>query len=316
VGGAAAGRVNAVLRRAVREKEEILAELDDSTPEGAAVAHSVPQWLARQLWEELGANEARALLAAINDPAESALRVNTLVAAPAEVSHRLPVPNGPAPGIHEGLVLAGPLALEESQMWRQGALMGQSRGSMAVAHALGPQPGDRVLDLCAAPGAKTTHIAALMKARGEVVAVELNPGRARSLEQTCERMRATCVCVEVADASEERTDGPFSHVLLDPPCSGLGTLQSRPDLRWRASPEKIRNLARLQRSMLEAAAAATAAGSVIVYSVCTISRAETVAVVEPFAHDHTAFELEESFQLLPHRDRTDGFYVARLRRSG
>jgi 16S rRNA (cytosine967-C5)-methyltransferase len=316
VAGAAAGLVNAVLRRAVREKEEILAELDDSTPEGAAVAHSVPQWLARQLWGELGANEARALLAAINDPAESALRVNTLVAAPAEVSRRLPVPNGPAPGIHEGLVLAGPLALEESQMWRQGALMGQSRGSMAVAHALGPQPGDRVLDLCAAPGAKTTHIAALMKARGEVVAVELNPGRARSLEETCERMRATCVCVEVADAREERTDGPFSHVLLDPPCSGLGTLQSRPDLRWRASPEKIRNLARLQRSMLEAAAAATAAGSVIVYSVCTISRAETVAVVEPFAHDHTAFELEESFQLLPHRDRTDGFYVARLRRSG
>jgi 16S rRNA (cytosine967-C5)-methyltransferase len=314
--GAPAGLVNAVLRRAVREKEQILAELDDSTPAGAAEAHSVPEWLARQLWQELGAREARALLGVINEPAESALRVNTLVAAPAQVSRDLPVSNRPAPGIPEGLVLAGPLALEDSEMWRKGAIMGQSRGSMAVAHALDPQPGDRVLDLCSAPGAKTTHVAALMKGRGEIVAVERNPRRARSLEQTCIRMRAGCVRVEVADASDSRMDGPFAGVLLDPPCSGLGTLQSRPDIRWRASPEQIEALAQLQRGMLEAAAAATAAGSVIVYSVCTISRAETVSVVGSFLSDHGAFELEDSFQLLPHRDGTDGFYVARLRRSG
>jgi 16S rRNA (cytosine967-C5)-methyltransferase len=316
VAGGGAGLVNAVLRRATREKEEILGEFDDSTPAGAAVAHSVPEWLARQLWEELGAQDAQALLRVTNDPAESALRVNTLVAAPAEVAGRLPVPNSPAPGIPEGLVLEGPFALEDSEMWRQGAIMGQSRGSMAVAHALDPHPGDLVLDLCAAPGAKTTHLAAFMKARGEIVAVERNPGRARSLEQTCNRMRARCVRVEIGDATEARDDGPFAGVLLDPPCSGLGTLQSRPDIRWRASPEQIKTLAQRQRGMLEAAAAATAAGSVIVYSVCTISRAETVSVVESFLHDHRAFELEKSFQLLPHRDGTDGFYVARLKRSG
>jgi 16S rRNA (cytosine967-C5)-methyltransferase len=154
-----------------------------------------------------------------------------------------------------------------------------------------------------------------MKARGEIVSIERNPGRARSLEETCNRMRARCVHVEIADATEARTDGPFAGVLLDPPCSGLGTLQSRPDVRWRASPEQIKRLAQLQRGILEAAAAATAAGSVIVYSVCTISRAETVSVVESFLHDHGAFELEESFQLMPHRDGTDGFYVARLLRS-
>jgi 16S rRNA (cytosine967-C5)-methyltransferase len=316
VAGSPAGLVNAVLRRAVREKEEVLAELDDSTPAGAAEAHSVPVWLATQLWQELGAGEARALLRVINEPAESAIRVNTLVTSPAQVSRDLPVHNSPAPGIPEGLVLGGPLALEDSEMWREGAIMGQSRGSMAVAHALDPQPGDRVLELCSAPGAKTTHMAALMEARGEIVAVERNPRRARSLEQTCVRMRARCVRVEVADASEARMDGPFAGVLLDPPCSGLGTLQSRPDIRWRASPEQIEALARLQRGMLEAAAAATAAGSVVVYSVCTISRAETVSVIEGFLSDHGAFGLEDSFQLLPHRDGTDGFYVARLRRSG
>jgi len=316
VAGSPAGLVNAVLRRAVREKEEVLAELDDSTPAGAAEAHSVPVWLATQLWQELGAGEARALLRVINEPAESAIRVNTLVTSPAQVSRDLPVHNSPAPGIPEGLVLGGPLALEDSEMWREGAIMGQSRGSMAVAHALDPQPGDRVLELCSAPGAKTTHMAALMEARGEIVAVERNPRRARSLEETCVRMRAGCVRVEVADASEARMDGPFAGVLLDPPCSGLGTLQSRPDIRWRASPEQIEALARLQRGMLEAAAAATAAGSVVVYSVCTISRAETVSVIEGFLSDHGAFGLEDAFQLLPHRDGTDGFYVARLRRSG
>jgi 16S rRNA (cytosine967-C5)-methyltransferase len=314
-GTAASGMVNAVLRRATREGAAILAEFDDSTPAGAAVAHSVPEWLAQQLWEELGAQEARALLAAINEPAESALRVNTLLATTDQVIARMPVSTSPAPGIPEGLILGGPLALEDSDMWRDGAVMGQSRGSMAVARVLGPQPGERVLDLCAAPGAKTTHLAALMGNRGEVVAVERNHGRARALAETCTRMGAACVRVEIADATQSRPDGPFARVLLDPPCSGLGTLQSRPDIRWRASPEQITALGLLQRDMLEAAAVATAAGSVIVYSVCTISRAETVSVVESFVRDHRAFELEESFQLLPHRDRTDGFYVARLRRS-
>jgi 16S rRNA (cytosine967-C5)-methyltransferase len=314
-GPSAAGLVNAVLRRAIREGARILAELDDTTPAGAAVAHSVPEWLARQLWEDLGAEEARALLAAINEPAESALRVNTLVAAPEEVSRCLPVPSSPAPGIPEGLVLAGPLALEDSDMWRDGAIMGQSRGSMAVARTLRPQPGERVLDLCAAPGAKTTHLAALMEDRGAITAVERNPGRARALERTCQRMQAKCVRVQIADAVEASTDGPFARVLLDPPCSGLGTLQSRPDIRWRASPERIKTLAQVQRHMLEAAAAATAPGSLIVYSVCTVSRAETVSVVESFLTDQVKFELDDSFQLLPHRDGTDGFYVAALRRS-
>jgi 16S rRNA (cytosine967-C5)-methyltransferase len=315
-GAPAAGLVNAVLRRAAREGTEIVAEFDDSTPARAAVACSVPEWLARQLWEELGAREARALLAAINAPAESALRVNTLVASPEEVRRRLPAASSPVPRMPEGLVLAGPLAIEDSDLWREGAIMGQSRGSMSVARALHPQPGERVLDLCAAPGAKTTHLAALIEDRGEIVAVERHPGRAGALARTCQRMRATCVRVEIADATRGRSDGPFARVLLDPPCSGLGTLQSRPDIRWRSSPDQIKALAQLQRRLLETAAASTAAGSLIVYSVCTISRSETASVVESFLRDHDAFELEDSFQLLPHHDRTDGFYVARLRRTG
>ncbi|MBV8941145.1 MAG: 16S rRNA (cytosine(967)-C(5))-methyltransferase RsmB [Solirubrobacterales bacterium] len=316
-GGTPASKlVNAVLRRGAREGRAILAGFDDCTPAGAAVLHSAPGWLAEQLWAELGAEEARAFLAGANEPAEAALRVNTLVATPAEVRSVLPVPSHTAPAVPEGLVLSGPFAIEDSELWRAGAIMGQSRGSMAVARALDPQPGERMLDLCAAPGAKSTHVAALIEDRGEVVAVERHPGRARALERTTARMRAGCVRIEVADAAVARADRPFARVLLDPPCSGLGTLQSRPDIRWRTSPERIETLSRLQRRMLEAAATATAPGSVIVYSVCTVSRAETVQVVEPFLRDHAPFALERSFQLLPHRDHTDGFYVARLRRSG
>jgi len=315
-GSPGARLVNAVLRQAAREGRELLAEFDEETAAGAAIRHSVPLWLAELLWAERGPKDARALLARINEPSESALRVNTLVATPAQVREELPVESRVAREIPEGLVLSGPFALEDSELWRQGALMGQSRGSMAVARAVAPQPSERVLDLCAAPGAKTTHLAALMGDEGEIVAVERRPGRAQALERTCARMRVGSIRVEHGDAVVPRDDGPFDRVLLDPPCSGLGTLQSRPDIRWRTGPERIAELARVQRRMLEATVASTSPGSLIVYSVCTFSRAETEEVVDAVLGEHRELELESSFQLLPHRDGTDGFYVATLRRRG
>src|SRR5205085_4631389 len=130
------------------------------------------------------------------------------------------------------LVLQGPFDAGGSALWRRGAVMPQSRASMLVSRLLAPEPGERVLDLCAAPGGKTTHLAALMGDRGLVLAVERHPGRARALEQTRARMSASCVRVEVDDATHQRAE-LFDRVLVDPPCSGLGTLQSRPDRRWR-----------------------------------------------------------------------------------
>ncbi len=309
------GLVNAVLRRATREGRVLLGELGEDTPERAAKLHSVPGWLASRWWDELGPAETRALLLRINEPAESALRANTLVATADEVSARLPIPARPAPGIPEGLVLDGPFDVRSSGLWAEGAIMGQSRASMLVARALDPHAGDRVLDLCSAPGGKSTHIAALMHNDGEVVAVERNADRAVVLAETCTRMRATCVRVEHADATEPRDDDGFRRVLVDPPCSGLGTLQSRPDLRWRASPARIVELARLQAQILEAAASATAPGGVLVYSVCTISREEGQDMIDRFVRDHGQFSVEQLIQTLPHRDHTDGFFIAKLRRA-
>jgi 16S rRNA (cytosine967-C5)-methyltransferase len=310
-----AGLVNAVLRRAAADGPALVESLHDRDAQSASIMHSVPPWLAELWWRELGPDEARELLARVNEPAESAVRVNTLAGSVQDIAGRLEVRSRPAPELPEGLVLEAAFDAQGSALWQQGSIMPQSRASMSVARALAPVPGERVLDLCAAPGAKTTHIAALMEDRGAVVAVERNPGRARALERTCSRMRASCVCVEVGDAAAPRTGAGFDRVLVDPPCSGLGTLQSRPDLRWRASPGAIVELGELQARILSSGAAALARGGVLVYSVCTITRAEGHDVVDRFLADHGGFALEHSVQLLPHRDGTDGFFVARVRRA-
>jgi 16S rRNA (cytosine967-C5)-methyltransferase len=312
---AGSGLVNAVLRRAGREGAAILGGLDDATPQRAAVLQSVPVWLAELWWRELGPERARTLLAAVNQPADSALRVNTLAADPGAVANALPVRAHPAPGLPEGLVLDGPFDAYASPQWQAGEVTPQSRASMAVARILDPRPGERVLDLCAAPGAKTTHLAALMADEGELTAVERHPGRADALRRTLQRMHVSCATVAVADAAEPPV-AASSHdrVLVDPPCSGLGTLQSRPDLRWRTSPERIADLAGLQAAILRAGATATRPGGTLVYSVCTISAVESDAVIDGFLAETGGWELESTRRSAPDTDGTDGFFIARLRR--
>jgi 16S rRNA (cytosine967-C5)-methyltransferase len=186
---------------------------------------------------------------------------------------------------------------------------------MRVARALDPQPGERVLDLCAAPGTKTTHLAALMNDEGTIVSVERNPARAEDLRAMAERMRARSVQVEVADARELGPDASFDRVLLDPPCSNLGTLQNRPDARWRRTPQQLDELAALQAELLTVAAAAVRPGGSLVYSTCTISPRENEERVTALLEARPDFELDgEPLQTLPHRDGSDGFYIAKLRR--
>jgi 16S rRNA (cytosine967-C5)-methyltransferase len=332
------GLVNAVLRRAAREgPSRLLGTLSDATPEQAAVKHSHPEWIARLWWEELGAEDARALMAQDNEPGEVALRANTLVTDAPALARALPVPTHSDPALSEALVLDAPFDLHASEQWRQGAVTAQSRAAMLVARSLDPQAGERVLDLCAAPGGKATHLAALMEGSGEVLAVERNPQRARMLELTAARLHAGNVRVEVSDAQLERHEGGrFDRVLADPPCSGLGTLQSRPDLRWRVTPAAIAEMAHSQAAILAAGAAALRPGGLLVYSTCTISPTENEQVISAFLDSHPDFSLDEIplalsppspgvdtpatprepgvTLTLPHRERTAGFFIARLRR--
>ncbi len=193
--------VNAVLRRGAREAAAAVAALPEATPAEAALRHSHPEWIAALWFDALGPDAARALMAADNEPAEAALRANTLRGDAAALAAELPLPTHPAPGLPEGLLLDAPFDAFDSPLWHAGRFMPQSRAAMTVARIVGPRPGERVLDLCAAPGGKTTHLAALMEDTGAVVAVERHPGRAEALRRTARRMGASCVTVRTADAS-------------------------------------------------------------------------------------------------------------------
>ena len=280
--------VNAVLRRVQREGAELP---PDDTPQGAAIRHSHPLWLVELWWDWLGPDQARALLQADNEPAELALRVNTLV--------EYDLDDIPGRREDQTIVIDGPFDALAHPGYAAGAFTPQSRASQLVAPIVDPQPGERVLDLCAAPGGKTTHLAALMQATGEVVAVERHPQRARALESTCERMRASNATVVTTDAKGFDGAHGFDRVLLDPPCSGLGTLRSHPDLRWRVTPEDIERLAAEQDELLAAARRALRPGGTLVYSICTLSPREERLVTADVR------------RTLPPVDHTDGFYIAR-----
>jgi 16S rRNA (cytosine967-C5)-methyltransferase len=279
--------VNAVLRRVQREGVELPA---DDTPEGAAIRHSHPEWVVRMWWDWIGPDGTRALLAADNEPAEHAVRVNTLVAED--------FPGRRDPELPEARILDGPLDVFATPEWAAGAIMAQSRASMHVARAVDPQPGERVLDLCAAPGGKTTHLAALMHDKGELVAIERHEGRAGALRETCARMHASIVDVRIGDAKDPPVQGEFDRVLVDPPCTGLGTLSSHPDLRWRVTPSSVARLAAEQDAILAAASRHLRPGGRLVYSVCTLSPGEE------------RLQGDTQRRLWPHKDDTEGFYIA------
>jgi 16S rRNA (cytosine967-C5)-methyltransferase len=291
---------NAVLRRLALGLRDLVDSLPERTAPEAALRHSYPDWVAELWWRELGREEALALMAAQNEPPETVVRLNP----------RRPGAEGtPDPEI------PGALRVErvDEEDLREGRIWPQSRGSQLAGLCVGSREGERTLDLCAAPGGKATQLA------GEVTAVEKHPGRARELEENCARLGATNVRVVNADALELPADlRDFDRVLVDAPCSGLGVLASRPDLRWRARP-----LPDLQRALLRAAAERVRPGGSILYSVCTIAAEENEAVVdaaglevEPLGEEWPQFahpRRPEFLLTLPHRDRTSGFFIARLR---
>jgi len=286
-------------------------------------------------WEELGPADARALMMAMNEPPETAFRVNSLRADPARLvedlratGERIERPAGPDPLVPaEALVLKGRISASLREHLAGGELVGQARSSQGVVSVLDPRPGERVLDLCAGPGVKTTAIAARMEGQGEVVAVELNSARARQISDLAGRLGARNVRVRCADALVADLGGGYDRALVDPPCSDLGALASRPDARWRKSPELVKELRVLQRGLLERAAAALRPGGTLTYSVCTICRRESEAVVSEVlaAGGLESDQLGREYptvadasdprylQSLPHRHGTDGFFIARLR---
>jgi 16S rRNA (cytosine967-C5)-methyltransferase len=339
----ASGLVNAVLRRATRERAALTAALleDDSTPEAAAVAHSAPLWLARMWWDELGPEAARSLLAACNEPPEVGMRVSAgidrdaVLASLREAGVDASAVSGAWPlSTDETIVVAGRTGEAVPVAVSAGQLTPQSRGSAAVVEVLDPHEGEHLLDLCAGPGIKTGQIAARMGDRGEVISVELDPNRAEEVAAQAQRLGLRSITVIEADAAAIEIAPGFDRVLLDAPCSDLGALASRPDARWRKSPRAIERLVEIQGRALLGAARVLRPGGKLVYATCTISRRENedrvaALLAAAAAGEVPALELEDlgarapelaspleprCLQLRPDRDRTTGFFVARLSR--
>jgi 16S rRNA (cytosine967-C5)-methyltransferase len=299
----AVGFANAILRRLADGARPLVENLPERTATEAALKHSYPDWAAELWWRERGAEEALALMRAQNEPPETVVRLNRRKPEAAGVKG---TPDAELPdALHVERV--DEAALEQGLVWPQ------TRGSQLAGLAVGAREGDRTLDLCAAPGGKATQLA------GEVVAVEKHPGRARQLEENCERLGATnvrVVCADALDLPAELTR--FDRALVDAPCSGLGVLNSRADLRWRGRP-----LPQLQRDLLRVAAERVRPGGTVLYSVCTLSAEENEDVVDAtgLAPESLADEWPQfrhpgrpDFLLtLPHRHRTSGFFIARLR---
>lgn len=322
-----AGLVNAVLRRAARERGKLLAALSDDDPAAAALKHSVPAWLAELWWQELGPEGARSLLAAINEPPERAFRAADGDAAAllgrAPLNGRVAA-DGPAPAPGGIVVIEdGDWVWIEAAIGR-GEIVPQSRSSAMVVELLAPRPGERVLDLCAGPGIKASQIAAALGASGAgLTAVERDPGRASELGELLERTGAGAADVINADATDPVPGEGFDAVLVDPPCTGLGTLASRPDARWRRSPADIVAMAASAAAILARALEAVRPGGRVIYSTCTISRAENEAValaagagIEDLGARFGALASPHDRRFLqtrPDRDRSDGFFVASLR---
>jgi len=290
---------NAVLRRIADQGKALVEELPESTWAEAALLHSYPDWIAETWWRDLGAEGALALMKAQNMAPPTVVR---LVRGTVD-GH----PDADVPGAwHVEDVDAD--ALQEGRIWPQSA------GSQLAGLCVEAVAGERVLDLCAAPGGKATMLA------GTVVAVEANAARARELADNVRRLGATNVEVVCADGRALPAElVGFDRALVDAPCSGLGVLAARPDLRWRSQP-----LPELQLELLQAAAARVRPGGTIVYSVCTVNRDEAEAVV-----DASGLEVDgslgaiwprfrhrdrpEFLQTLPHEHGTSGFFIARLR---
>lgn len=318
--GPQSGFVNAVLRGYERERpgtRELLTRLKEERPH---LGYSHPEWLVERWGNRFGREATIRLLEWNNTPPRTFARVNTL-----RTTAEALLPQWREEGVEydfvrrdwlpENLVFElrshPPLATLGS--FKAGHFYVQDPSTLVAVLQLAPEPGERVLDLCAAPGGKLTFIAQVTGNQGLIVAYDPAADRLERVRENCVRLGVQCVEVAPPGAALEGIAGRhFDRVLVDAPCSNTGVLRRRVELRWRIRGEEIQRLAKEQQDLLRRAASLLAPGGTLVYSTCSIEAEENQEVVEAFRREHPGFELEEERQLNPFKDGVDGAYVARL----
>jgi len=334
----ATGFINGVLRGLARGRAT-LAWPDAAEDPCGHLQHalSLPGWLARRWLEQFGAGEAIALAEAMRQPAPFTLRVNTLrigrteyLEALAQAGHAAVATRYSPDGVTVTARGGAPLPGRE-----EGWYQVQDEASMLIAHLLNPQPGEAILDACAAPGGKTTAIAALTGGRARILALDLHPQRVALVEEGAARLGATGIttrCWDLTHPSGFLAAESFDRILLDAPCSGLGVLRRNPETRWRRTQQDVAEMAGLQRRLLENVAGLVRPGGCLLYSLCTLTPEETDGVAADFQAAHPEFIREEldraapqgwgelfdgsgALRTFPHRHGgMDAFFAVRFRR--
>ena len=320
--GPKAGFINAVLRGSLREADATKKLLADLKTSDAALGFSHPQWLVEKWQKRFGDERTRQLLEWNNTPPKTFSRLNTLKIDAGKLIEKWREEDVEYDFVRNSFLLdAGmeniafelkahpPLASLES--FRDGWFYVQDPSTLLATLELAPQPGETTLDLCAAPGGKTTFIAQLMKNEGKIVACDISPERLKLVQENCQRLGVTCA--EAIQNSELKIqNSSFDKILIDAPCSNTGVLRRRVDLRWRIKTEEISRLQKAQLDLLKSAAPALKSGGILVYSTCSLEPEENSVVIKEFLKDHPDFKLERERELLPFADGVDGAFVARL----
>ena len=336
-GRGVAGFVNAILRSVLRQGKEIpYPDFDQDPALHISVVHSHPLWLVQRWIKEMGAEESVRVCESNNRISPLTLRSNTLKTNRQDLILKLKEQGlTPLPTLfsEDGIRLKDPPPTSELPFWKEGLYLIQDEASQLVTSILDPKPGERILDACAAPGGKATHIAQRMRDEGEILAIDLRREKLGRIEEGCRRLGIKMVKAKTGDAARPLPflEGmEFDRVLADVPCSGFGTLRKNPDLKWKRREKDVDRLSGLQSSILENVSRYLKRGGILVYSTCTVFREENEAVVEKFLAGHPEFRLDEMEQVLPKRyasliekgyfkaiysqEGMDGFFAARLSR--
>ena len=327
--------VNAVLRNILRGMDGIQWPDKAKDPvQYLMVQYSFPQWMVERFIRQYGLEDAERLCDWYNQPAAMWIRTNTLKTTRAELKQILEKEGltvSESRHTPEGLKIENAVNLHKLKSFQQGLFTVQDESSMLVALAAEPAPGQRVLDVCSAPGGKTTHMAQLMKNKGTIYACDIHKHRLDLIAENCKRLGISNVELVQQDGTKltKRWQEPFDVVLCDVPCSGLGVLGRRADARWAKESEDIAGLCKIQKKILDEAAQLVVPGGTLIYSTCTIAPEENQEMVKAFISEHPEYELDETLtdcwldvdkeetgyvQFLPFIDDMDGFFIARMMR--
>lgn len=331
--------VNAVLRNIARKKTEIkYPDIDSEYPLYLSVRYSHPEWLVREWLERFGNAFTEGLLAANNEQPDFIIRANLLRTTREGLIEELKregIEASEGRYSDEAVIIKNPAFLFKSNAFSKGLFQVQDESSILAGRILNPKPGDLTIDVCSAPGGKATHLAQIMENKGEVIARDIHPHKIKLINDSAKRLGMDIVHTELYDATrfDENLSGKADCVLVDAPCTGLGIIRKKPDIKWSKEAEDKKEINELQFKILTVASGYLKNGGSLVYSTCTVEREENEGIVERFLEANRDFKPVDITSLIPEKlaktsasqgyvqlypniDKTDGFFIAKLEKRG